>query len=115
MRTTHTQHLSASVCNASGVVSHKPFRKWPDLYVIFLNKATMLPNPCLQLFLLLFEQRQLPFIFCFGTFVVANFFTNSKNNKFTNATKTYIFRRSEERRLGKECVSTCRYRWSPYH
>src|SRR3546814_18020445 len=23
--------------------------------------------------------------------------------------------RSEERRGGKECVSTCRYRWSPYH
>src|SRR3546814_10633528 len=25
----------------------------------------------------------------------------------------YLFR-SEERRVGKECVSTCRYRWSPY-
>src|SRR3546814_18311864 len=24
-------------------------------------------------------------------------------------------RRSEERRVGKECVSTCRYRWTPYH
>src|SRR3546814_20588564 len=23
--------------------------------------------------------------------------------------------RSEERRVGKECVSTCRYRWSTYH
>src|SRR3546814_17535070 len=23
--------------------------------------------------------------------------------------------RSEERRVGKACVSTCRYRWSPYH
>src|SRR3546814_12482758 len=27
--------------------------------------------------------------------------------------KTYY--RSEERRVGKECVSTCRSRWSPYH
>src|SRR3546814_18083315 len=26
-----------------------------------------------------------------------------------------IFGRSEERRVGKECVSTCRSRWSPYH
>src|SRR3546814_21061384 len=26
-----------------------------------------------------------------------------------------IYRRSEERRVGKECVSTCRSRWSPYH
>src|SRR3546814_1362058 len=25
------------------------------------------------------------------------------------------YRRSEERRVGKECVSTCRYRWAPYH
>src|SRR3546814_14579859 len=24
-------------------------------------------------------------------------------------------KRSEERRVGKECVSTCRYRWSPDH
>src|SRR3546814_19177340 len=28
-------------------------------------------------------------------------------------TRKYI--RSEERRVGKECVSTCRSRWSPYH
>src|SRR3546814_15956102 len=26
-----------------------------------------------------------------------------------------IYDRSEERRVGKECVSTCRSRWSPYH
>src|SRR3546814_11340307 len=26
-----------------------------------------------------------------------------------------ISRRSEERRVGKECVSTCRSRWSPFH
>src|SRR3546814_10921381 len=25
------------------------------------------------------------------------------------------FKRSEERRVGKECVSTCRSRWSTYH
>src|SRR3546814_4957409 len=24
-------------------------------------------------------------------------------------------KRSEKRRVGKECVSTCRSRWSPYH
>src|SRR3546814_16063638 len=32
---------------------------------------------------------------------------------------TFNFRpewgRSEERRVGKECVRTCRFRWSPYH
>src|SRR3546814_18866363 len=26
-----------------------------------------------------------------------------------------VVTRSEERRVGKECVSTCRYRWSPDH
>src|SRR3546814_3286362 len=30
-------------------------------------------------------------------------------------TVTPIQYRSEERRVGKECVSTCRSRWSPYH
>src|SRR3546814_17196983 len=30
-------------------------------------------------------------------------------------TGTILNRRSEERRVGKECVSTCRYRWSPDH
>src|SRR3546814_14659462 len=30
-------------------------------------------------------------------------------------TRWQFYRRSEERRVGKECVSTCRSRWSPYH
>src|SRR3546814_15101513 len=29
--------------------------------------------------------------------------------------KQAVSGRSEERRVGKECVSTCRSRWSPYH
>src|SRR3546814_13200183 len=28
---------------------------------------------------------------------------------------TALLTRSEERRVGKECVSPCRFRWSPYH
>src|SRR3546814_20286379 len=31
-----------------------------------------------------------------------------------NALHNEVYR-SEERRVGKECVSTCRSRWSPYH
>src|SRR3546814_14304026 len=27
----------------------------------------------------------------------------------------FVITRAEERRVGKECVSTCRSRWSPYH
>src|SRR3546814_21055697 len=30
-------------------------------------------------------------------------------------TQRMLSLRSEERRVGKECVGTCRSRWSPYH
>src|SRR3546814_16368178 len=33
----------------------------------------------------------------------------------TTAPDYYQQERSEERRVGNECVSTCRSRWSPYH
>src|SRR3546814_9703889 len=40
-------------------------------------------------------------------------------NVWTSSTsrdrKRPVLVRSEERRVGKECVSTCRSRWSPYH
>ena len=46
-----------------------------------------------------------------------------RNVTLTSATDTKVYdgealtndERSEERRVGKECVSTCRSRWSPYH
>src|SRR3546814_16344249 len=31
------------------------------------------------------------------------------------ATASFGLARSEERRVGKECVSTCSSRWAPYH
>src|SRR3546814_4299572 len=34
---------------------------------------------------------------------------------YYHCTKRRLPRRSEERRVGKECVSTCRSRWAPYH
>src|SRR3546814_18924987 len=35
---------------------------------------------------------------------------------YYNGNSTFqLCNRSEERRVGKECVSTCRSRWSPYH
>src|SRR3546814_15933259 len=41
------------------------------------------------------------------------FFAN-RNHEGVVLAITAVFR-SEERRVGKECVSTCRYRWSPYY
>src|SRR3546814_2668190 len=36
-------------------------------------------------------------------------------NNFLQKAQQEVATRSEERRVGKECVSTCRSRWSPYH
>src|SRR3546814_17721077 len=35
--------------------------------------------------------------------------------KFSDLLTAAVHHRSEERRVGKECVSTCRSRWSQYH
>src|SRR3546814_4199287 len=43
-----------------------------------------------------------------GIFVIASRITVKQSGSGTRS-------RSEERRVGKECVSTCRSRWSPYH
>src|SRR3546814_14765356 len=40
---------------------------------------------------------------------------NTGGNNFDETTWVTAINRSEERRVGTECVSTCRYRWSPYH
>src|SRR3546814_13571291 len=37
------------------------------------------------------------------------------NQRCRDAVEIDRIERSEERRVGKECVSTCRSRWSPYH
>src|SRR3546814_19611949 len=39
----------------------------------------------------------------------------SDDNYITGLSVFRDYFRSEERRVGKECVSTCRSRWSPYH
>src|SRR3546814_17559451 len=38
-----------------------------------------------------------------------------EGKKFLLVIPADVYTRSEERRDGKECVSTCRCRWSPYH
>src|SRR3546814_14992753 len=39
----------------------------------------------------------------------------SCRGRYSHARKETSSTRSEERRVGKACVSTCRSRWSPYH
>src|SRR3546814_16762837 len=38
-----------------------------------------------------------------------------RDRRFCPTSMSCGWLRSEERRVGKECVSTCRSRWSPYH
>src|SRR3546814_14892348 len=40
---------------------------------------------------------------------------NGEYTPISNVEEITYLARSEERRVGKECVSTCRSRWSPYH
>ena len=41
--------------------------------------------------------------------------TTWRPNKLLPNSQRYETARSEERRVGKECASMCRSRWSPYH
>src|SRR3546814_15841144 len=53
-----------------------------------------------------------------GIFAAAEIDAIAEAERFRDRQRTVQFEpiaRSEERRVGKECVSTCRSRWSPYH
>src|SRR3546814_18247949 len=65
-----------------------------------------------------------PFVGLFGTvWGIMNAFIGISEAQTTNlavvapgiAEALLATARPEERRVGKECVSTCRSRWSPYH
>src|SRR3546814_15004004 len=47
--------------------------------------------------------------------VLSDSFCSLMSGRIINIHHSFLPSRSEERRVGKECVSTCRSRWSPYH
>src|SRR3546814_17672439 len=47
--------------------------------------------------------------------VVTQMGNQGGSNPLLKLVQKWIDDRSEERRVGKECVSTCRSRWSTYH
>src|SRR3546814_4618088 len=52
----------------------------------------------------------------FAALMLAGLFGRDNGPDVQQALVAYaLIVRSEERRVGKECVSTCRSRWSPYH
>src|SRR3546814_11538801 len=54
-----------------------------------------------------FHDRSFGIAFDIGTTTIAGHLSNLSSGE--------VIARSEERRVGKECVSTCRSRWSPDH
>src|SRR3546814_5814646 len=46
---------------------------------------------------------------------VSTYMRNLEGSGWMTTPELSIIERSEERRVGKECVSTCRSRWLPYH
>src|SRR3546814_13187122 len=55
-----------------------------------------------------------------GTSMLCSLYLNKdarqgSNGALLSKSRFLFMARSEERRVGKECVSTCRYRWQPYH
>src|SRR3546814_3795320 len=46
---------------------------------------------------------------------LADKFADERFDFFSRTLRGQQEQRSEERRVGKECVRTCRSRWSPYH
>src|SRR3546814_1106337 len=52
-------------------------------------------------------------IYAFAATSVLRIENGTLRKRIESAVRTIL--RSEERRGGKECVSTCRSRWSPYH
>ena len=46
---------------------------------------------------------------------LVDYATRLRNEKFVSLIDVMKDGRSEERRVGKECASMCRSRWSPYH
>src|SRR3546814_11664889 len=59
--------------------------------------------------------RRRSFVKCKGFVFRAGLDTLLKNAVPFPIGEYFLSCRSEERRVGKECVSTCRSRWSPYH
>ena len=51
----------------------------------------------------------------YGTRIVAGVTPGKGGAKVEGLEQVPMFVRSEERRVGKECIEPCRSRWSPYH
>src|SRR3546814_12630976 len=101
-----------------------------DLDFWVVNRSLIIKKPVFN-FVILFFCFVLFFTPSLGLFVILTFFSDiyvpltlgifAFFGSMDSLSVLFVFMvhvvdgRSEERRVGKECVSTCRSRWSPYH
>ena len=52
---------------------------------------------------------------CIERYTLYKFVAAQTNSELVQHIDEMLKTRSEERRVGKECASKCRSRWSPYH
>src|SRR3546814_15486893 len=78
---------------------------WPDLVAVSgIDEAQI--RRCAEIYL-----RSNATIICYGMGVTQH----QRGSELVQQIANLLLLRSDERRVGKECVSTCRSRWSPYH
>ena len=87
------------------------------LYINYLNRKLIWKKPNGQFEILLSVNSSNPY---FNNFFIQNdtvFISTYTDLQYWNGKKflPYFLYRSEERRVGKECLWLCRSRWSPYH
>src|SRR3546814_15105515 len=85
-----------------------------DLYALFFAFGCVAIAVLLNLYRLLAGPTRADRILALDTMVINAIAVIVLFGIYETST-TYFEARSEERRVGKECVSTCRSRWSPYH
>src|SRR3546814_12847031 len=61
------------------------------------------------------DDRRLPQLLFAGVLLLVPIIAIVDTHDLNFLGRIFPITRSEERRVGKECVSTCRSRWSPYH
>src|SRR3546814_15237991 len=94
---------SSDVCSSDLITSLEPDLAMPTIYPPYVIERSSRGERTYDIFSRLLMDR----IIFLGTPI---------NDDVANLViAPLLFLSSEERRVGKECVSTCRSRWSPYH
>src|SRR3546814_20247817 len=81
--------------------------------VVRMRGDWTLPSDAISAYLAGFGRYGIPFNAVYGTGAPQGLALPEILTR--DAVLTALEQRSEERRVGKECVGTCRSRWSPFH